>query len=283
MTKPFPCNYCGRITELSRKDKNVCSNPCAVKYLYAKKHNVETPYETFLRLTNDGAPDTDFVSSDLKGLVKKGNKETTPVTTRTKTRAFSIGEIVEFINPEEDEDGITYTVMENKGDRVLVRANVDMEIQPTATYMVSDLKKSKTAKTSTINNPEKKNKHIDASILIGKYLKIYVLGGAEPNYYEITRIEITPENFENRDVTLTLDGGGFEKFSLGDYIDFLKHKEIEVKDSKGEQYILQLAKQKEAQPLIDGKAKLKELEDKQILEAEEKVNEVNKLLTKKTK
>jgi len=131
------------------------------------------------------------------------------------------------------------------------------------------------------DNPEKKPKHINADILIGRYLKTYILGVEEPTYYEITGIETTPENYEKRDITLTLDGVGIEKMPLDDYKDFLKHKEIEIRDSKGEPYILQLAKQKEVQFLIDAKSQLKELEEDQVKKAEEQLKEVEKQLKNK--
>ena len=47
MTRLIPCEFCGKITKLTRTDKKVCSNLCSVKLIYARNHAYQTPYETY--------------------------------------------------------------------------------------------------------------------------------------------------------------------------------------------------------------------------------------------
>jgi hypothetical protein len=52
------------------------------------------------------------------------------------------GDKVRFIEPEEDEKGVVFEVLEDRDDRVLVRAIElfdDWVIKPTAVYQKSDL------------------------------------------------------------------------------------------------------------------------------------------------
>lgn len=60
-----------------------------------------------------------------------------------KIDEIEVGDTVEFINPEEDEVGVTYNVLELRGDRVLVNDNINTEMspRPTYAYLLSDLKK----------------------------------------------------------------------------------------------------------------------------------------------
>ena len=49
------------------------------------------------------------------------------------------GDFVMLTNPLPDESGLILSVLEMRGDRVLVEAQVDMNLKPTTVYMVDDL------------------------------------------------------------------------------------------------------------------------------------------------
>ncbi|HWY11822.1 MAG TPA: hypothetical protein VN026_10880 [Bacteroidia bacterium] len=69
MNRLIQCGYCGRICKLTRSDKSCCSNTCAVKLIYAKKHNYETPLESYLRLINGVGLDSlepDILEQEIK-------------------------------------------------------------------------------------------------------------------------------------------------------------------------------------------------------------------------
>jgi hypothetical protein len=51
-----------------------------------------------------------------------------------------LGSIVEFKHPFADEIGMTYRIIEDNGDRVLIRALIDLPYQPTQTVLRADLK-----------------------------------------------------------------------------------------------------------------------------------------------
>lgn len=71
-----------------------------------------------------------------------------------KVEDIKVGDVVEFIEPEEEEDGVTYNVLELRGDRVLVNDNIntEMEVRPTYVYLINDLKKvDKAGNGSKIN------------------------------------------------------------------------------------------------------------------------------------
>lgn len=55
---------------------------------------------------------------------------------------IEVNDIVEFIEPFEDEEGTTYTVLEINGDRCVIELICDMRIRPTWTRLVADLKKT---------------------------------------------------------------------------------------------------------------------------------------------
>lgn len=48
MKRLIQCANCGKITSLTRSDKLTCSNACAVKLIYARNHNFQTPFEAYL-------------------------------------------------------------------------------------------------------------------------------------------------------------------------------------------------------------------------------------------
>jgi hypothetical protein len=55
-----------------------------------------------------------------------------------------LGSIVEFKHPFADEIGMTYRLIEDNGDRVLIRAIIDLPFPPTQTVMRVDLKAART-------------------------------------------------------------------------------------------------------------------------------------------
>jgi hypothetical protein len=54
---------------------------------------------------------------------------------------FSPDDIVEFVDPLEDEVGTTYRVVEVNGDRCIIELVCDMRIRPTWVRLVADLKR----------------------------------------------------------------------------------------------------------------------------------------------
>jgi len=52
---------------------------------------------------------------------------------------MNAGNFVMFKNPNPDELGLIFSVLELRGDRVLVSADVDMVVNPTMVYQVADL------------------------------------------------------------------------------------------------------------------------------------------------
>lgn len=50
------------------------------------------------------------------------------------------GTIVEFKNPFEDERGLTFRVLEERGDRILIQAICDLPYPPSQTVLRADLK-----------------------------------------------------------------------------------------------------------------------------------------------
>lgn len=54
--------------------------------------------------------------------------------------SFSLNDIVEFVDPLDDEVGTTYRVVEVNGDRCIIELVCDMRIRPTWVRLVADLK-----------------------------------------------------------------------------------------------------------------------------------------------
>ena len=84
------CEYCGRIARLTRSDKQTCSNNCAVKLLYCRKHNYETPLETYLKMLSE-AEDTEDGQA-IEPVIKKEISRT------TKKNIINDSELDEKIN-----------------------------------------------------------------------------------------------------------------------------------------------------------------------------------------
>lgn len=76
--------------------------------------------------------------------------------------------------------------------------------------------------------------------LIGKWIELYTLGVPEPKLSKISNVELTPEKYTHRFVTLTISNGGVNQIPLKSMNDFLNHKEIKLNGSKGEPYIIVL-------------------------------------------
>ncbi len=59
----------------------------------------------------------------------------------TNQTKIEVGSIVQFVElTAEDDPSITYTVLEMRGDRMLVRANNGMRLLPTYVVMTADMK-----------------------------------------------------------------------------------------------------------------------------------------------
>jgi len=55
--------------------------------------------------------------------------------------SIQVNDLVEFIEPFEDEVGTTYRVLEVNGDRCIIEYVCDMRIRPTSVRLVADLKR----------------------------------------------------------------------------------------------------------------------------------------------
>lgn len=60
------CAYCGKITTMTRSDKTTCSNTCSVKLIYARNHNFNSPFESFIRSID--IQENKGIGEDLKTL-----------------------------------------------------------------------------------------------------------------------------------------------------------------------------------------------------------------------
>lgn len=60
------CAYCGKITTMTRSDKTTCSNTCSVKLIYARNHNFNSPFETFIK--NIGIGENKGISENFETL-----------------------------------------------------------------------------------------------------------------------------------------------------------------------------------------------------------------------
>lgn len=55
--------------------------------------------------------------------------------------AIKVGDLVEFIEPMDDEVGTTYRLIELNGDRCVIELVCDMKIRPTWVRLVADLRR----------------------------------------------------------------------------------------------------------------------------------------------
>lgn len=88
---------------------------------------------------------------------------------------------------------------------------------------------------------DKMKKGGDLNSLKGKKLLIYTLGVSDPITRTIESARVTPDNFVHRFVMLSLNSGSIEKFKLEELDNFLNGDDVEVRDSKGEPYVIALA------------------------------------------
>jgi hypothetical protein len=78
--------------------------------------------------------------------------------------------------------------------------------------------------------------------LVGKHIDIYTEGVKEPMTEKIISSRLTPSQYTHRDLILEIKGGGEERIPISKLDDFLNHKQIHLKDSKGEDYAISLNK-----------------------------------------
>lgn len=81
--------------------------------------------------------------------------------------------------------------------------------------------------------------------LVGKWVELSVLGSEESEHYKIISVRVSPEKFDNRELSISLGQGTEEKMPLSKAKDFIAGKEVKLTDSQGEPYILQLRDMKE--------------------------------------
>ena len=58
----------------------------------------------------------------------------------SNSEALRLGDMVEFVEPFDDEVGATYRLVEINGDRCVIELICDMTIRPTWTRLTADLK-----------------------------------------------------------------------------------------------------------------------------------------------
>jgi len=98
---------------------------------------------------------------------------------------------------------------------------------------------------SVIKKYKGKGKMADGGMidkLVGKHIDIYTEGVKEPMTEKIISSRLTPSQYTHRDLILEIKGGGEERIPISKLDDFLNHKQIHLKDSKGEDYAISLNK-----------------------------------------
>lgn len=90
------------------------------------------------------------------------------------------------------------------------------------------------------------NKFYDLESLTASnsYLKIFTLGVRTPLQVKIVSAKLSPSQFSRKSLTLTLQGGGVEVIPEAKISDLISGKQIELSDTTGEPYAIQLAKLK---------------------------------------
>jgi len=74
MKQLIQCANCGKITTLTRSDKLTCSNSCSVKLIYARNHNFQTPYQTFIK--NNFSATDELINENLEIINNRSNNKT---------------------------------------------------------------------------------------------------------------------------------------------------------------------------------------------------------------
>lgn len=100
----------------------------------------------------------------------------------------------------------------------------------------------------------------DVSVLIGKSLNIYPLGSSDPIVTKITDAKISGKEFTHRTITLTTANGGEERVPAEKYSDLVSGKEIELSDSTGEPYLIEVF-ESSSQIVTEESAESKEIKD----------------------
>ena len=108
-------------------------------------------------------------------------------------------------------------------------------------------------------------KTYDVNDLVGKTLMIYFMGVEEPNYDKITEVRMSAPHFSRKTLTIKYTNGRFEFEDVidGDKInDFLSGEQIDLRDSSGEYYGIQLMKKMKEGGKLEGGIRKDMLYDK---------------------
>jgi hypothetical protein len=101
-----------------------------------------------------------------------------------------------------------------------------------ATHYMDGQKKAKGGDIESLNAPN-------------SYLNIFTLGVKLPSQEKIVSSNMSPSHFSRKSLTLTLKGGSKEVIPEAKISDFLKGKQIDLRDTNGESYAIQLNRLKE--------------------------------------
>lgn len=114
----------------------------------------------------------------------------------------------------------------------------------------------------------------DLSNLVGRQFIIYTLGTSKGESFIIKDVSITDKKYDKRDVIISyeIDRKYEERFPLSKLDDFLAGKEIQVRDSKGEPYVLELQPDKKTDNCDEAITKLNQIEKKKEQAAEKRAN-----------
>jgi uncharacterized protein (UPF0254 family) len=80
--------------------------------------------------------------------------------------------------------------------------------------------------------------------LVGRTVHIYMAGVKEPIKDKIVSVRVTPEQFSKREVIMKFKDGSEERLPLSKLDEFMAHEQLQLRDSKGEPYAIELCKTK---------------------------------------
>ena len=98
----------------------------------------------------------------------------------------------------------------------------------------------KNSKNKTLGVKFANGGYIESLNAPNSYLNIFTLGVKLPSQEKIVSSSMSPSHFSRKSLTLTLKGGSKEVIPEAKISDFLKGKQIDLRDTNGESYAIQL-------------------------------------------
>jgi len=139
---------------------------------------------------------------------------------------------------EDLDNHLSYVTTERYADGGEIDTNVEMiEDKDGSQYLFPKNSKNKTLGVKFANGGE-----IDSLNSPNSYLNIFTLGVKLPSQEKIISASMSPSHFSRKSLTLTLKGGSKEVIPEAKISDFLKGKQIDLRDTNGESYAIQLNK-----------------------------------------